>query len=580
VLDLLKKKLNETLEIGSQALEVGRRWGVEDVAGGILKDIRERFEFPSLKIALVGKIKTGKSTLLNALLGKDILPVGVLPCSLCDVQVKRAVGKERFYVEKKDSSIAEIPLSQVKGFISTGEGEDAKRAELFVNSPILENGLKFYDTPGYSDIDELRADVVHTLLPSAEAVIVVLSAVTGGIGAEELEFLKTRVFASQISKIFFVINKSDLLESEEQRTEILDFVKEKLSFIPGAPNVYLFSAKEALEGKNSDANFGFDALKNDLNDYFQGNYAEIFCNAAKQNLNCLVQSIENSLSIQKANLDQGIESIEKQIQEYEVKRKNLHEEIESQKSRSLEKIDPILDDFQTRLLAFTKQYKGQLTETIFNDIKAEDIATQTQKIQKLLATAIERSYRDFLERDSEEIQREIARVEDQFRVDMEQWINRSIGGSASISLSSLPGKELATIQKIINPALLAGAYIGMGWINFILAAFISYNFSDTIKEFLVNRIAGSLKVREKLCEAIEEHLEKLSDQIYVDFAKSIRVKFEDYLTCFSQKYKQQFDLIEKRLEKLRVQAMNPESKITAEMIEKDLNILSELRKKI
>jgi len=78
-------------------------------------------------------------------------------------------------------------------------------------------------------MNELRAEVVYSLIPRADAVLMVLSAKVQLHRTEE-EFLKERLMKSVTPKMFFALNKMDLIghdsEDEEERQEIIEEVIE------------------------------------------------------------------------------------------------------------------------------------------------------------------------------------------------------------------------------------------------------------------------------------------------------------------------------------------------------------------
>src|SRR6476660_5374268 len=60
--------------------ELAARLGLEPVVKRS-DEVLRRIEGDVFRIAVVGEFKRGKSTLINALMGREILPADVLPCS-------------------------------------------------------------------------------------------------------------------------------------------------------------------------------------------------------------------------------------------------------------------------------------------------------------------------------------------------------------------------------------------------------------------------------------------------------------------------------------------------------------------
>jgi hypothetical protein len=109
-----------------------------------------------LNLAVFGRFKAGKSSFLNHLLGRPLLPIGVVPVT--------AVVTEIFYGPKESASVIfrngrdtqDIPLTELAGYISASSNPgNCKEVEfLRVSLPSLERfrGLTFVDTPGLDSI--------------------------------------------------------------------------------------------------------------------------------------------------------------------------------------------------------------------------------------------------------------------------------------------------------------------------------------------------------------------------------------------------------------------------------------------
>lgn len=70
------------------------------------EELARRLEAGRFDITVVGEFKRGKSTLLNALLGRPLLPVDVLPLTAVATEV--AYGPERVVVHRLDGTIEEV----------------------------------------------------------------------------------------------------------------------------------------------------------------------------------------------------------------------------------------------------------------------------------------------------------------------------------------------------------------------------------------------------------------------------------------------------------------------------------------
>jgi GTP-binding protein EngB required for normal cell division len=204
-------------------------------------------------LAVVGQFNRGKSSLMNALLGLDRLPVGVVP--LTSVITKVSYGNpERVLIEFQRTSLKdEVPLEQLAEFVTeTGNPGNRKRilaVDVQLPSEFLRRGLFFVDTPGIGSAMIENTVTTEQFLPQADAVIFVTS-FESPLGREELEFLgKVR---EHVRKAFFVVNKLDLV-APEQRDQVLAFIRQRLEQETGlrAPRIFAVSALVGLEAKLS-----------------------------------------------------------------------------------------------------------------------------------------------------------------------------------------------------------------------------------------------------------------------------------------------------------------------------------------
>ncbi len=201
-------------------------------------------------LAVVGQFNRGKSSLMNAILGLDRLPVGIVP--LTSVITKVAYGNpERVLIEFEGGLRTTIRREQLAEYVTeAGNPGNQKRivaAEVQLPSEFLRRGLFFVDTPGVGSAVAANTATTERFLPEADAVIFVTS-FDSPLTRDELEFLQ-RV-RDHVRKVFFVVNKADLVP-QEQRAQVLTFVREQIEREIGVhePRLLAVSALEGLEAK-------------------------------------------------------------------------------------------------------------------------------------------------------------------------------------------------------------------------------------------------------------------------------------------------------------------------------------------
>jgi len=227
------------------------RLAQESGADGIAtsaKNLAERVVAGRFYVACLGQFKRGKSSLLNALVGQQLLPVGVVPITAA-VTVMRHGQRVAATVRFLDGREQEIDVPEVACFVSEdGNPKNAKGVavvEVFVPSPLLESGMCLVDTPGVGSVFEGNTAVTRGFVPHIDAALLVLGA-DPPISADELALVQD--LSQHTSELLFVLNKSDRLPDTERR-EARVFAERVLSEKLDRPVTVLeVSAAEHLAG--------------------------------------------------------------------------------------------------------------------------------------------------------------------------------------------------------------------------------------------------------------------------------------------------------------------------------------------
>ena len=224
----------------------------------------ERIAEGRFYVACVGQFKRGKSTLLNALIGKPILPSGVVPVTAVPTILRfgESLGAR---VRLSSGEWTEIAIGDVEDYVSEVRNpENSKRVaglEVFVPSPLLAEGMCFVDTPGLGSVFAGNTAATHAFLPHIDAAIVVIGA-DPPIGGDELALVES--VAKEISDILFVLNKADRV-TKPDRDAAVSFARQVLESRLQRPvrSIFEISALEQLDNGGSQRDWArlVDALE-------------------------------------------------------------------------------------------------------------------------------------------------------------------------------------------------------------------------------------------------------------------------------------------------------------------------------
>ena len=207
-----------------------------------LDKLRSRVEDTSSKVLVTGDLNAGKSTFVNALLGREIMPVDQQPCTTAFCEVHDATendGKEEVHIlkdgatysTKDETTFTRASLSDLDAIVSENENE-SQVLKVYLADPrdpqasLLSNGvvdISLIDAPG------LNRDNTHTtrVFARQEEIDVVVFVVS----AENHFTLSAKEFLTNASKekayLFIVVNKYEQIRDKAKcRRLVLEQIKQ------------------------------------------------------------------------------------------------------------------------------------------------------------------------------------------------------------------------------------------------------------------------------------------------------------------------------------------------------------------
>jgi small GTP-binding protein len=226
-----------------------------------LNELASRYSEGRFHLAVLGQFKRGKSTLLNALTGEPILPVGVVPLTAAPTFLQYGEAA-KIYVQYQGSrptdeftgaSTAER-RAWLAGFVTEKGNPQNKlgvvEVQVDLPAPILSGGVVLIDTPGIGSTYRHNTTATLNFLRQCDAALFLVSA-DPPITEVELEFL--RQVKEKVPRLFFVLNKIDYL-NEDELEEALAFYKRTLADEGGWNHdcpVFCLSARNGLAAKTT-----------------------------------------------------------------------------------------------------------------------------------------------------------------------------------------------------------------------------------------------------------------------------------------------------------------------------------------
>lgn len=231
----------------------------------LLAETNKRLKDENLRVLVMGKFSSGKSTFLNGLLGRPLLPMKAIPTTAVIGEIRYSDTEKIVLLPKKGKwqggdTPFEISASELGQYITIdhadGDSKENPFEKVFINSPlsICKNGIEFVDSPGLDDPTS-HDSVTKEYLPTADAIIYCMNSemAYSAKDRDEIEALRSLGYTS----IIFVLTYFDhLLEKDEMMgtndaQELKEYTLKTLAPLTdlGENGIFFVNSLAAIKGK-------------------------------------------------------------------------------------------------------------------------------------------------------------------------------------------------------------------------------------------------------------------------------------------------------------------------------------------
>ena len=190
--------------------------------------ILDRAEDRSFEIAVFGRVSSGKSSLLNAILETDVLPVGVTPITAVPTRIMYA-AEPSLTVWFSEAPRKRLEIFRLPEFATEqhnpGNSKHVTRLVVALPSATLEGGVAFVDTPGLGSLATSGATETLAYLPKCDLGVVLIDA-GSTLTTDDLQTIMTLQQAAIPANV--LLSKADLLGPED-RARIVRYVGEHIA---------------------------------------------------------------------------------------------------------------------------------------------------------------------------------------------------------------------------------------------------------------------------------------------------------------------------------------------------------------
>lgn len=510
----------------SQNLDL--KGNVESISGVI-----KRLEEDSFSVAIIGEFNRGKSTLINALLGKPILPMDVLPTTATLNKITYSISP-LVKIEYKDGRTEEVEVEKLSEYVTklTRDGEKKargiKEATVFYPINYCKNGVTIIDTPGLND-DAAMSEVTMSVLPQIDAALMVIMA-QSPFSESERDFLESKVITSDLGRILFVVTGIDLLDEEDvervlnnitlrieehvmgkaaktmgQDSPEFQAYKQKL----GKVRVYGLSAKMALKAKTSGnqeklEQSGFPAFESALERFLTEDRGAVMLSVPVSRIRTAsveifktVELRENALKMRQEEFDEKYSQAMDEIETIREQRRVEFNRINTSSQYTYDELRPMIKNFwpelETAALNVIDNYPLQPTDIDEKNMEATQIALnnavkkEVSNVAQNLTEQIQSSISMALENEAERLSdfennfyEATEKIQNLFSVSVQSGASKSdtifgaaIGGLVGLGVGGayLGFKEAGWKGALLGGATGLAGTLGMGLgINLLIGA--------------------------------------------------------------------------------------------------------------
>jgi GTP-binding protein EngB required for normal cell division len=230
------------------AEELSTRHGLVE-ARQLIAAAADRAAASTIDIGIFGRVSSGKSSLINALVGGALLPVGSTPVTA--VPLRLVHGDEAIVVYFADGRAQSIDPGELAAYATEeGNRENVRGvASILIQTPALADGVALLDTPGVGSLSQSGPAQAFAWLPRCDLGIVLVAAGTP-LGREELALVNGLTDAG--IEVEVLLSKSDLLP-ESERAAAIEYVRREIVRATSAAGVLvrpvsvLASSRQLLE---------------------------------------------------------------------------------------------------------------------------------------------------------------------------------------------------------------------------------------------------------------------------------------------------------------------------------------------
>ena len=358
----------------------------------ILEKIIEKHSFENLKedlatireknydiyIGFLGEFSSGKSSLINAIIDKKVLPAMEKPTSKNIVEVSFSDKDSIQYFLRTENGLTEIsPLEFGDYALGRKNGTISLIAP---RQPLFRENVILIDTPGLQSMDKMDEDITFGYLPFLDAALICIDVNYGSLTASIIDFLKKPEVSPFLDNVFFAITRAG-----DKKKEGLEKIKKNIQHQLSDLFIELKTPDRNIESRvfcvDSIDILSGDSLqtKQELTNAFEKN---IFVRHKKfmkdkyhkelktlsQDLILVLEDLKNNLKLDETDILQKEKELESDIQKVFNEKKLIEERLEKLHSNLETSFENISKRYSASIIGQTEPDIQSISSTLVHEI--------------------------------------------------------------------------------------------------------------------------------------------------------------------------------------------------------------------
>lgn len=197
-----------------------------------LSSLANQLSEQSYRVAVIGEFKRGKSSLVNAILGTEILPTDILPTTAV---INRIIydNNQKIVIYYKDGRIENSRIEELADYATKLDADKEKFAETIreieVHYPFVfgNRSIELIDTPGLNDNEKMTSTTIE-VLDKIDTAIVVISA-TMPLSETEQSLVCQLIEQKDIYHLAFAVTFIDRVSDDrEDQDRVEELIRQRI----------------------------------------------------------------------------------------------------------------------------------------------------------------------------------------------------------------------------------------------------------------------------------------------------------------------------------------------------------------